>query len=269
VAIHASAPPHTAPLVLPRRLRIPRPLVPTLSLAAGLLLWQVAGSVFRLDWLPPLSRVVADIGTMWAQGQLQPALSESVVNLVIGFVIAAVAGVTLGTLMSLFQKVAFALQPYVNAFLLAPSIVMAPVFFIFFGLSRATPIAVIVLYAVLFIAVNTQTALKTVDTQLVEMARSAGASRWQIYRFVIVPASLPLTMAGLRLGMGRCVKGMINGELFIAVVGLGRLDSSFAGAFDATGILAIMLIVVVVAVVATSAVQIVDRRLNSWLYREG
>ena len=261
-----TAAPAASALRPPRRIAIPSGAVPFVSLAAGLVVWQVIGSVFSINWLPPLSAVVADIGTLWAQGQLQAALAESLGNLVIGFVISSVAGVTLGTLMSLFAKVNYAVRPYVNGFLLAPSIVMAPVFFVFFGLSRATPIAVIVLYSVLFITVNTQTALNQVDASQVEMARSLGASRWQVYRYIIVPASLPLLMAGLRLGMGRCVKGMINGEMFIAVVGLGRLDDNFEGAFDATGILAIMLVVVVTAILATGVVQLVDRRVNGWIY---
>lgn len=259
--------PATAAGRSPRRLAVPSGAVSFVSLAAGLLLWQVVSSVFTISWLPPLTRVIARIGDLWTGGELQAALAASFGNLVIGFLISSTVGVTLGTLMTLFPKINYALRPYVNGFLLAPSIVMAPVFFVFFGLSRATPIAVIVLYSVLFVTVNTQTALNEVDPSLVQMSRSLGAGRWQTYRHIIVPAALPLIMAGLRLGMGRCVKGMINGEMFIAVVGLGRLDDSFEGAFDAAGILAIMLVVVVTAVVATGVVQLVDHRLNAWVYR--
>lgn len=236
------------------------------ALAAGIVLWQAFGLLLKLPWLPPLTRVLADLGDLWSSGELQPALWESLGNLVIGFMVSSVAGVTLGTLMALFPKVNYALRMYVNAFLLAPSIVMAPVFFIFFGLSRLTPISVIILYSVLFITVNTYTAMTQVDPKLEEMARSFGAGRWQAFWNVTLPAALPLTMAGLRLGMGRCVKGMINGEMFIAIVGLGKLDDAFESTFDAPGILSIMLVVVVVAVVATGFTQLADRRLNSWLY---
>lgn len=259
--------PGTRAIRQPRRLALPPGAVPFVSLAAGLLAWQAVGSVFTISWLPPLTRVIAEIGDLWSGGELQVALATSLGNLVVGFLISSAVGVALGTLMALFPKINYALRPYVNGFLLAPSIVMAPVFFVFFGLSRATPIAVIVLYSVLFVTVNTQTALNQVDQSLLDMSRSLGASRWQTYRHIIVPAALPLIVAGLRLGMGRCVKGMINGEMFIAVVGLGRLDDSFEGAFDASGILAIMLVVVATAIVATGLVQLVDRRLNAWVYR--
>jgi NitT/TauT family transport system permease protein len=237
------------------------------SLLAGIAIWQVLGMTLHFEWLPPFSAAVAKVGDMWSGGELQTALAESIGNLVIGYVVSAVGGVGLGTAMALVPKVNYALRIYVNAFLLAPSIVMAPIFFIFFGLSRLTPISVIVLYSILFITVNTYTAMTQVDRHLEEMARCLGAGRWQIFRHVTLPAAMPLTMAGLRLGMGRAVKGMINGELFIAIVGLGRLDQTFESTFDAAGILAIMLIVVVVAVLATSVVQFADRRVNGWLYR--
>ena len=242
-------------------------LVQAAALLAGLAIWQVIGVALRFEWLPPFTSAVAKVGEMWAGGELQTALAESIGNLVIGYAVSAVAGVTLGTAMALLPKVNYALRIYVNGFLLAPSIVMAPIFFIFFGLSRLTPISVIVLYSVLFITVNTYTAMTQVDHHLEEMARVMGGSRWQIFRSVTLPAAMPLTMAGLRLGMGRAVKGMINGELFIAIVGLGRLDQSFESTFDASGILAIMLIVIAVAVLATAVVQAADRRLNGWLYR--
>lgn len=244
------------------------PLAQAGSLLAGIVIWQALGLTLHFEWLPPFSAAVAKVAEMWSGGELQTALAESLGNLAVGYLVSAVAGVGLGTAMALFPKVNFALRIYVNAFLLAPSIVMAPIFFIFFGLSRLTPISVIVLYSVLFITVNTYTAMTQVDRHLEEMARCLGAGRWQVFRHVTLPAALPLTMAGLRLGMGRAVKGMINGELFIAIVGLGRLDETFESTFDAAGILAIMLIVIAVAVLATSVVQVADRRVNGWLYRD-
>jgi NitT/TauT family transport system permease protein len=98
------------------------------------------------------------------------------------------------------------------------------------------------------------------------MARSFGATRWQTFTNIVLPASGPLLFAGLRLGLGRSVKGMINGELIITVVGLGALDEEFDGAFDVPGILSIALIVVIVAIVSTALLQIVDRRVNRWAH---
>jgi NitT/TauT family transport system permease protein len=145
--------------------------------------------------------------------------------------------------------------------------VLAPVLFVFLGLSRWLPVSVIVVYALVYIIANTYTAVSGVDRELLAMARAFGASRWQTFTNVVLPGSGPLLFAGLRIGLGRAVKGMINGELIVTVVGLGALDQEFDGAFDVPGILSIALIVVIVAIISTGLLQVADRRVNAWVHR--
>ena len=238
--------------------------VEALSLVGGLLLWQIAGVLGHQQWLPPLSEVLAKIAGLWTGGELQAPLIESLINLVVGYAISITVGVSLGALMALFPKVNYGLRLYVNGLLMAPSIVMAPIFFVFFGLSRWTLISVILLYTIVYVIVNTYTAVTEVSPSLREMARCFGASRSQVFFQVTTRAAGPLLMAGLRLGLARSLKGMINGELFVAVVGLGALDETFDGAFDVPGILAIALVVIAVAVVTLAILQVMERRVNAW-----
>ena len=238
--------------------------VGALSVIGGAELWQRFGMFGHQTWLPPLSAVLAKLGGLWSDGQLQAPLVESLGNLVVGYGISVVAGVGIGTLMALFPKVNYALRIYVNALLMAPSIVMAPIFFVFFGLSRWTLIAVILLYTVVFIIVNTYTAVTEVTPSLHEMAACFGGSRRQVFFNVTIRAAGPLLLAGLRLGLARSVKGMINGEIFIALVGLGALDDNFDGSFDVAGILSIALVVVIIAVLTLALLQMVNRRANAW-----
>jgi ABC-type nitrate/sulfonate/bicarbonate transport system permease component len=97
------------------------------------------------------------------------------------------------------------------------------------------------------------------------MSRSYCATDRQLFMTVILPASLPVTMAGIRLAMGRAVKGMLNGEMLIAVVGLGLLVVSAGYALDATTVLAVLLVIITVAMILIKIVQLVDLRLTSWL----
>jgi NitT/TauT family transport system permease protein len=145
--------------------------------------------------------------------------------------------------------------------------VFAPLFFSVFGPanSRLSILGVIIMYTVFIIIVNTTSAIRNVPAPLVEMGRSYCASERQLFLRIILPAATPLIMAGLRLGMGRAVKGMINGEMFIAIVGLGQVVTSAGGRFDAEGVLAVLLVIITVAMVAVKLVQIVDRRLTGWL----
>ena len=167
--------------------------------------------------------------------------------------------------MGVYRKVERALDVYIYALLTAPSLVFAPLFFSLFGPDRMTIVAVIFMYAAFFIIINTSAAIKAVPTPLVEMGRSYCASDRQLFFEIILPAALPLVMAGLRLGMGRAVKGMINGEMFIAAVGLGQIVIEAQGAFDAETVLAVLLLIIIVALLATKLVKIVDGRLTSWL----
>lgn len=106
--------------------------------------------------------------------------------------------------------------------------------------------------------------LRAGDAALTEMARSFGAGERQILFRAILPGALPVAMAGLRLGMARAMKGMINGEMFIALMGLGALVRTYGGRFDAVHVLAVLLVIVAVAVLGVGLIQALDRRLTRW-----
>lgn len=236
------------------------------ALVAGVLVWEVLARTLDLIFLPPASAVIVRCWDLVVSGPALEELAGSLSNLAIGYVIAAVAGVAIGVAMARNKWVEQALDPYVYAFLTAPTIVFVPIYFAIFGLSHWAIVALIVQYAVFIIIVNTVTAVKTVDTELVEMARVFGARHeFVIVRKVLLRAALPLISSGLRLGLGRSIKGMINGEILIAVVGLGGLSSAFGRAFDSEGVLAVLLIVIIVALALDRTALHLDRRINTWL----
>lgn len=236
-----------------------------IGLLAGAILWEVLGRVGNQPFFPPLSAVLVRLGELFADGLIVENLINSLINLAIGFGISVVLGVGIGMLMGAYRKVEVALDIYVYAMLTAPSLVFAPIFFSIFGLSRASIVGVVVLYTMFIIIVNTTGAIKSVSPSLIEMGRSFCATDRQIFRRIILPAALPLIMAGIRLGMGRAVKGMINGEMFIAAVGLGAIVISAGKRFDAEAVLAILIVIVVVAFVTVKIVQLIDARMTSWL----
>jgi ABC-type nitrate/sulfonate/bicarbonate transport system permease component len=234
------------------------------SLLVGVVAWEILGWALDFPFLPPFSRVIVAWWELFQEGKLVGNLLASLTAMVIGFSLAAAVGLTVGTFMGLSEKVENLLDIYVNAFLASPSITYVPVFYIFFGISNVTRVAVVFWYAFWIIIVNTCTAIRCVDADLVEMARSFGANRRQLVWKVMLPDALPLIMAGFRLGVGRAVKGMINGEMFIALVGLGAMVRYYGGAFDVEHLLAVILNILVVALIAAAFVQAVDRRLTRW-----
>lgn len=253
------------PLQPARRVVLRRLLPPEITaILIGVVAWEALGRLLAFHFFPPLSRVLDSMVRLVQSGAVGTNLLASLSALAVGFGASVAIGVVVGILMGRLPLVEVAIGPYVNALLAAPSLIFVPILFIFFGVSGMTRVAVVFLYTVFIIIANTATAVRTVDHALVEMGRVFGASPSKLLRRVILPDALPLTMAGIRVGMGRAVKGMINGEMFIAYVGLGAQLKTLGGAFDAAGVLAILLIVIAVAAVAGWLVQTLDRRLTWW-----
>jgi ABC-type nitrate/sulfonate/bicarbonate transport system permease component len=236
-----------------------------LALLIGACAWELAGRLWRMPFLPPFSSVVRAAAQLIAGGQILGYLAASILALLLGYGLAVVAGVTLGLLMGRYRKVEYALDLYVNALLATPKIALVPVLFALFGIGHSVQVAIVFLSAFCVIVINTMSAIQNVDASYIEMARSFGASERQLFVKVLLPGSLPLTMAGLRMGMGRAVKGMINGEMLIAVFGLGGLLSMYGSRFDAERVFAILLVVVSVALVCSFVVQSIERRATRWM----
>jgi len=228
------------------------------------MVWEIFGWLFALPWLPPFSKVMVALVELIRNGEILANLAVSLRSLAVGFVISLVVGLVVGVMMGLYPRVDQAIGIYVNALLFTPHLVFAPIFFALFHLSDWTRIAVIVKYTVFIIIIDTATAVRSADPSLLEMARSFGATKRQIFRQVLLPASTVLLLAGIRLGMGRAVKGMITGEMFIAFVGLGGMVQKYGSQFDASRVLALTLVILTVALVVGGLVQIADRRMTQW-----
>lgn len=234
------------------------------ALGVGMILWELAGRILNFRFLPPFSNVLSSLAYLIVKGKILDYLGASLIALIIGYLLAVVCGVTLGLLMGRYRQVEYTFDIYINALLATPKIILVPVLFALFGVNRNVEIVVIFLSAVFIIVVMTMSAMQTVDAKYVEMAQSFGATEQQLFWKILLPAALPLVMAGLRLGMARAVRGMINGEMFIAIFGLGGLLRTYGNRFDAEKVFAILLVVVSVALICTSIVQMIERQLTRW-----
>lgn len=232
---------------------------------AGGLVWETSARALDVSFFPPVSAVLARLAEMVIAGEVLGLLASSLTNLLIGFTISLVAGIAIGLAMGLWPLVDAALGPYVKGMLTAPGLVFAPVFFSVFGLGRATIVGVIVIYATFVIIINTAAAVQSAPIELLEMTRAFCAGRWYTVKRVVLPAAIPLIMAGVKLGAGRAVKGMINGEMFIAVVGLGSTIIAAGRNFDAVTVLAVLALIILVAFGVLAVVEWIDRRLTPWL----
>lgn len=234
------------------------------GILAIIVLWEILGHLLRVQWLPPFSEVAVRLGELFADGVIQPHLVASFRSLAIGFGFSLVAGLAIGIAMGLSTRIFTALDIYVNAMLFVPALTFAPILFAAFGLSDTTRIAVVVMYALFIIIINTAAGIRDVDDPLIDMAASFGASRAAAVRRVILPAAVPLILAGIRLGAGRAVKGMINGEMFIALIGLGGLAAKFGDESNFPSVWAMAVFIMIIAVILNEVVNWAEKRLTSW-----
>jgi NitT/TauT family transport system permease protein len=108
------------------------------------------------------------------------------------------------------------------------------------------------------------TGVKQVDGTFVEMARSFGAKEREVFFKILLPAALPAIMTGVRLGMGRAVKGMVTAEMLLTLTGVGGMIMQFGSAFATDSLFAVILTILIVAMITMKLVQMVDHRLTGW-----
>ena len=231
-----------------------------LSFIGVIALWEVAGRSLNLLVLPPMSDIAAALWTFLIDGTLVNNLVVSLITLLAGMAIAIVVGAIIGGAMGLSRSVESALDVYVNAMMAAPMIAFVPLFILLFGLGYPTRIMTVIVFAIFPIIVNAFAGLRNVDRPAVEMAKSFGASKRQLMWQVRIPSAFPYLLAGIRLGTARGVKGLINGEVLVTVVGLGGLVNQYGTAFTMDRLYAVIFFIIALALVLVRLVDWLSRR---------
>lgn len=226
--------------------------------------WEIAGRAGNARLLPPISKVLSAWFDLLVSGQLFQALGVSLQALTIGFVLSVLFGVPLGLLMGRYRRLEAFLDIYMTALLTVPMISFIPFLVIAFGLGLHSRVWIVFLFAFVIIAINTTAGVRNVDPTLTEMAKSFGAKESELFLKIILPAALAMIMAGIRLGMGRAVLGMVTSEMILAVVGFGAMLMTFSASFNSAALFATILTIVLLAVALLALIQNLDRRLTPW-----
>lgn len=239
-----------------------RGLMSLLIVAAA---WEAAGRSGRWPLiLAPLSDIFAKFFTLAGSGELGRHVLVSLNEFIVGFAVAAVVGIALGVAIATSDAVNDFVDPWVSAVYATPTVALAPMFIFIFGIDAPSKMAVVFLLAVFPIVINTATGIRSTDQIYIDAARSFSANRSQIFRKVLIPSALPFIVAGLRLGIGRGLVGVVVGEFIGARAGLGymifrssqgfEIDAMWVGVFllAGTGVLAVILL------------QKVERKMAPW-----
>lgn len=235
------------------------------SLIAGLLLWEVAGRwLVNPLFLPPPSGVAVRFVELVRGGSLGADIAASGQSYLAGLAMAILIGGCLGIAMATSRTIRDILDPWVAVFTATPTIALAPLFILIFGLGVESKIAVCALVMLFPILINTYMGFSATDPDLVETAKSYSASSRQVYVSVKLPMAVPYLVAGLRLAAAHGLVGVVVSELFGARAGVGLLILNSAHTFDTRALFVGILLLAVVGVTVTYVLIWIERRLARW-----
>ncbi len=256
-----------------RLLRFPRSsrdwLVRIASVVLVVIAWQLYAPHVNPIFLRPPSAVVQAFIDLAGDGTLGAATAESLRVLLVGFVIAVAAGLIIGIVTARYWIAYNGVSPWITALYSTPSVALVPFVSLWMGIEDRAKVAVIVLFAIFPVVINTQQGIRYVDAQLLEVARAFNSSERRLWTDVLLPSALPFIFAGIKLAVPRALVGMVLAEFLIAVgKGLGSLIIIYQNTFRVDRMLVPVIVVAAMGVVLIAAVQWLEGRLAPWARRD-
>jgi ABC-type nitrate/sulfonate/bicarbonate transport system permease component len=235
-----------------------------LSFAIFFVIWEIIGRSGIFLAIAPPSEVLPELVTMLQEGKILAAARGTLALAAVGFVIGAVIGLSIGTWTALSNRAAAVLDPIIDASFAVPFALFIPVISIYLGLEFAAKVALIVLFNVFVITINTTAGIREVPQGPKDMARAFGVSRPSMLREVVLPWASPHIITGLRLGVGRSVQGAILADLFFRAQDLGLYIVDAKGRMDIERLLAAVFFVTMLAAGVMGIARLVEWRLLAW-----
>jgi NitT/TauT family transport system permease protein len=164
-------------------------------------------------------------------------------------------------------KAELVLSPYILALQIAPKVAFAPLFVMWMGFTVYPKILVVILIVFFPVMVNVLTAIRTVDPDLINLARSFSATRWQMFKMIEYPATMPPLFSGLRIGATLAVIGVVVGELVGGNTGLGYLLAYGQGQGNTAMVFVTIILLTVIGIVAYVAVIWAEGRTLHYMPR--
>lgn len=223
--------------------------------------WQVTAMVMGEFFLPTVPATISGIGELFTEGYYL-ALGPTLQQLVAGFFIAMAIAIPIGALMGRFRIMEDLLSPYVNTLFVTSKESLLPILIIAFGIGFWYRVWVVILFALFFPVINTAAGVRYVDRELKETARAFATRPWRMFTRVYLPAAAPFVVAGIRLGLGMALKGMVIAELWV-FAGTGELFTRFTLSPRRLDLyFALATLIITIAISLNEALKWTERRLR-------
>lgn len=240
-------------------------LVVRLAAAAFLLgLWYAAairsGSIF----LATPHDVIIRLGQSMANGEFLEYLGPTAYILGIGAGLGVAVGVPLGLLIGRFRWLQWSTEGPINILYTTPIVALIPFMLVIIGFNNQSKILIVFLFTVLPVIINTAVGVRTVDRDLLELTKSFCSTEGPVWRDVLMPASLPAIMTGLRIGLIHALVGAVLADFYAGASGFGYLIILYSNRFDVAGALGPVLVLALTGTAVAALLKNAQTRLSPW-----
>lgn len=233
-------------------------------LAALLALWSVAAARMGANVVPSPLATFEAANRLIADGLLLDAMGDSLSVYLSGFALAVLLAVPLGVVMGGFRVLGKTLEVYVFALAATPRVAFIPLIIVLLGLGIEAKIFIVFLGSLMPILINTYAGVLAADNELIEMARSVGASRSRIFGAIVLPGAVPYVITGLRIGATIGLINTVVAELYTAVRGLGGLLAIYGNTFRMAEYFVVVLALALIGVIVTESLRHAEIRVSRW-----
>ena len=252
----------------------------TSAVIVFLLLWEFMGGALSVYNPIPILRInpmfmsapslifKAAVG-LFSSGEIYHDLKISSIEFFWGYVLAVVVAIPFGILTGWYKRPSYVFDPFVNAMNATPRVALLPLVIIWLGIGILSKVGIIFLGAVFPMLINARDGVKTTPLNLINAARSFGASEWQVFKSVVFPSTLPFLLTGLRIAVGRALVGVLVGELYAATAGIGFMITVAGATFQTDKVFVGVLIFAISGIVLTEILDRIEHRFDKWRPKVG
>ncbi len=252
----------------------------TLAVTLFLTLWEFMGGAWSVYNPIPFLRInpmfmsaPSLVGKaayeLFSSGEIFNDLYVSGIEFFWGYLLSVAVGIPFGIGVGWYKRMSYIFDPFINAMNATPRIALLPLVIIWLGIGIPSKIGIIFLGAVFPMLINARDGVKTTPQNLLNAARSFGASEWQIFRSVVFPSTVPFLLTGLRLAVGRALVGVLVGELYAATAGIGFMITVAGATFQTDKVFVGVLIFAITGMVLTEILNRMEGRFDKWRPKVG
>jgi NitT/TauT family transport system permease protein len=233
-------------------------------LIGGIALWQAAAELGWIDgffWSKP-SAIYATLIKFFAEGDAWTDIGFTFRSTIFGFLLGTTCGSLLGLSFWWSRNYAAIVQPYIICFESLPKLALAPLVILVFGMGLASKVAIATALTLVVSTLTAYAGVKAIDSDSEKLFYSLGATRWQVFRKLVVPFCLPWIISVLRVNIGLALTGAIVGEFIASQHGLGRAILYAGNTYDIALVWVAVLVLSTLAVVMYVAISRLERILR-------